>query len=198
MRKVVFYVLFLVTIGSLSAQSIGKDSQTNKLHWNHGFTLSPQMLFVGGLDLGVFSNIEYKPFSNAISTLVGVDIRNKWIQLDLSNSGLDTRSMKSHYNLHLLTYAGLGVTLPTQKKEKNSLYITITPYLFAFKESAETDFINNTVNHRSINLNAGITWINSKRTKKGRTLTSQFYLPIIGTHFLDELRTMNLKVGLSI
>lgn len=156
------------------------------------------MLFLGALDAGAFSNIEYRPFGNSFTTLVGVDIRNKWLHLNVSSSGLDTRSLRSIYSIHVLTYAGLGYTLPSKSKEINSFYLTATPYFFTFKDKVETPFINNTAGNSSFNFNAGLTWTNSKVTKNGRRINTQFYLPIFGSHFLDELRTMSFRVGISI
>jgi len=194
-----FLAIITCTIicANVNAQEQKVDSLP-KYTWNNGISISPQMLFVGAWDIGVYSNLEYRPFGNSFTTLVGVDVRNKWLQLNVSNSGLDTRSLRSIYSINILTYTGLGFTLPTKKKETNSIYLTATPYFFTFKDKVETPFINNTVSNSSFNFNAGLTWISTKITKKGRRINTQFYIPLLGSHFLDELRTMSLKIGISI
>lgn len=174
------------------------DSASSNVSWNAGLAISPQILFVGGLDLGAFTNLEYRPFGNAFTTLVGAEVRNKWLHLNVSNSGLATRSLSTAYSISAQTHFGLGYTLPTKQEEVNAFYLTATPYLFSFKETAETAFINNTAGNTSLNFNVGITWSNTKTTKSGRTMNFQFYLPILGSAFLDELRTMSFRIGLSL
>lgn len=198
MRSVLIIIVCSITVINLNAQEQQVDSLSKKYFWNNGISLSPQMLFVGALDVGVYSNFEYHPFGNSLATLVGIDIRNKWLQLNISNSGLDTKSIRSIYSINILTYAGIGFTLPTKKKETNSFYLTANPYLFMFKEKVETPFINNTVGNNSFNFNTGLTWTNNRVTKKGKRINTQFYIPIFGGHFLDELRTASLRIGISI
>ena len=191
-------VLLATLIPSQVQAQSERSSDYPRLQWNNGLTVSPQMLFVGALDVGVFSNVEIHPFGNPVALLGGVDLRNKILQLDMSNSGLDTKSLKTHYSANLIAYAGAGYSFLSKKGELNSFYLTAAPYFFAFKETVDTPYINNTTKNSSLNFNAGLTWTSSKKTKRGRTLSTQLYFPLVGKHILDELRIMNLKVGLSI
>lgn len=199
MRNVLLAIMVCACWGMpLHAQTQQADSATNNLSWNVGLALSPQILFVGGVDLGLFTNLEYRPFGNAFTTLIGAEIRNKWLHLNVSNSGLDTRSLSTAYSISANTHFGIGCTLPTKKEEINAFYLTATPYLFSFRETVETAYINNTASNSSYNVNVGITWSNTKTTKSGRTMNFQFYLPMLGSAFLDELRTMSFRIGLSL
>ncbi|MEM1220729.1 MAG: hypothetical protein AAGH79_17545 [Bacteroidota bacterium] len=193
MKKIIFlsYLFFAsLTVGRAQEVSLAYP----EFQWNAGITVSPQMLFVGALDLGAFLNIETSPVDNPFTILAGIDLRNKWVQLPLNNQGLDTRSIQSNFGVHLISYAGLGYSL-LRAKNRNSFYLTATPYYFGFKETVNTPFLNNAVERGSVSFNAGITWTNTEVTKKGRVRTTQFYLPLAGSHILDELRVMNLKFG---
>lgn len=194
-----FFLLFVVISFNVKAQDKADNTSLEKGQWNYGLTVSPQMLFIGGLDMGGYINYEYSLPNNSTSFIVGTDIRNKWVQANISNSGLDTKSLKTHYSVNVITYGGVGYSVYSKNKQKrNSLYITGTPYFFSFKESVSTSHIENTVKENSLNFNAGILWTNSKTTKKGRITNTQFYIPILGGHLLDELRVMNFKIGFSI
>jgi hypothetical protein len=190
-------ILLFVTLPSkLKAQS---DSlQNQKIALNAGLTLGPQMLFLGALDAGLFCNLEANPFNKRLAFAAGFDLRNKWFHIPAGNEGFDTHSLKSSYNIIGISYLGIGASFYSKSGEKNSFYITGTPYLFAYKESVNADYLSNTVQRNIFGFNAGITWASSKINKHGRQITTQFYIPILSRHFLDDMRYMNLKLGIQL
>ncbi len=189
----------LVTIALLSIINVNAQTdsiQFKKYQLNTGLTISPQMLFIGALDIGLYANVESHPFNNPIAVLAGLDIRNKFVQLDID--GLYTKNLKTHYSANFIGSFGLGYSFISKKRRRNSFYITGTPYYFTFKESVKTNFIDRTSSSNSFNFNLGITWTNTKKTKRGKEIQTQFYFPFYGSHFLDEIRIMNFKIGITI
>jgi hypothetical protein len=187
-------LLLVIFPAELEAQP---DSlQNQKIALSAGITLGPQMLFIGGLDVGIFCNLEANPFNKRLAFLAGADLRNKWFHIPLGNEGLDTHSLKSTYNIIGMSYLGAGVSFYSKSGEKNSLYLTGTPYMFAYKESVNADYLTNTVQRTVLGFNAGITWSSTKINKNGRQITTQFYVPVFSRHFLDDMRYMNLKIGI--
>ena len=123
-KYILLTYLFFTSLVISSAQELNLNYP--EFQWNAGLTISPQMLFEGGLDLGGFLNIETSPIDNPFTIFAGIDLRNKWVQLPLSNQGLDTRSIQSNFGVHLISYAGLGYSLVRAKK-RNTFYLTATP-----------------------------------------------------------------------
>ncbi len=199
MKKISFLLLFILSILKLNAQQKPDSVLLKSTQWNYGLTISPQMLFVGGLDLGVYANVEHQLSANPVSFMLGMDIRNKWYQADVSNSGLDTRSLRTNYSVNVIAYGGVGYAFNSKKKqERNSFYLMGTPYFFTFKETVNAAYIQNTSKSSSLNFNAGLLWSNSTVTKKGKIINVQFYIPILAKNLLDELRIMNIKFGLTL
>ena len=189
-------LLLVILPAELEAQP---DSlQNQKIALNAGITLGPQMLFIGALDAGIFCNLEANPFNKRLAFLAGADLRNKWFHIPLGNEGLDTHSLKSTYNIIGMGYLGAGISFYSKSGEKNSLYFTGTPYMFAYKESVNADYLANTVQRTVFGFNAGITWSSTKINKNGRQITTQFYVPVFTRHFLDDMRYMNLKIGIQL
>lgn len=189
-------LLLVILPGKLKAQP---DSlQNQKIALTAGITLGPQMLFIGALDAGLFCNLEANPINKRLAFMAGVDLRNKWFHIPVGNEGLDTHSLKSSYNLIGMSYLGIGASFYSKSGEKNSFYLTGTPYLFAYKESVAADYLNNTVQRSLFGFNAGLTWSSTKINKRERQITTQFYIPVFSRHFLDEMRYMNLKIGIQL
>ncbi len=200
MMKQVSIILIFILSATLSAAQEKSDSVVLKnTQWSYGLTISPQMLFVGGLDLGVYTSVEHQLSPKPVSFILGLDIRNKWFQTNVSNSGLDTRSLKTNYSINVIGYGGVGYTFRSKNKhELNSFYLTGTPYIFTFKETVNTAYIQNTSKNSSLNFHVVLLWSNSTVTKKGKIFNTQFYIPLIAKSFSDELRIMNIKFGLTI
>ncbi len=61
----------------------------------------------------------------------------------------------------------------------------------------EGRYFYNTACHCSMELIYGICWSTVNVTKRGWTVNSQFYIPILHRYPLEHLRNMTIKIGWS-
>jgi hypothetical protein len=195
MKKITLFLFLYMSTVSLVAQ---EPVRIEKTRFSAGLTVNPQTLFIGGFDAGGYISFEHQ-HKNRFGYLAGLELRNKWFHLPVSNTGLSTESINTQYNVTAMLFAGVGYTFKNKKRpEINSFNLTANPYFRAFKESVDHPFISNTVSSTMFSVNYGITWVTTRVTKKGRTWNTQFYLPVYGPFFLDEMRFMSLRFGFNI
>lgn len=195
MKKI---LLFAISFFFSAISSSGQDEISYKtFNINAGASIGPQMLFVGALDMGIYTNVEYHPFSN-FSFIGGGDIRNRWITLSIvENAG--TSDLKTHYSIIGAAYLGAGYTYRKGSEKRNSFYIAANPYLFNYKESVSNSYFNNTIFRNTDGIDFGIIWSSTQITKKGRRINTQLYVPVVfGIDILDHLRFMSFRIGLEI
>lgn len=192
MRKILLIVIsFFYSIYGFS----GSNELNYKLYnINAGASIGPQMLFVGALDMGVYANMEYHPFS-MFSLIGGGDIRNRWITLSIvANAG--TSDLKTHYSIIGAAYFGVGYTHRKDNDKRNSFYLAANPYLFNYKESVSNSYFENSVTRKTDGLSLGIVWSSTQTTKKGRRINTQLYVPVVfSIDIFDHLRFMSFRIG---
>ena len=194
--KKLFLLLLLLWQYNIFAQS---DSLQNELfQLNAGLSINPQQLFIGSLDMGVGASIESQPANNYLSVLVAADFRNRWFTVPIAeNAG--TKGLKTHYALTGLGSAGIGICFFDKTfRKKNAFYFIVAPRFYLYKETVDNEYFENTVSRNTTGVNYGLTWSNTVISKKGKRIHTQFYLPLFGGHFLDEMKYMNLRIGLQL
>ncbi len=195
MKKLLFLLLLLWHC-NIYAQN---DSlQHEHLQISAGLSINPQQLFIGSLDMGVGASIESQPANNYLSVLLAMDLRNRWFTVPIAeNAG--TKGLKTHYALSGLGSAGIGICFFDKTfRKKNAFYFTAAPRFYLYKETVDNEYFTNTVARNTTGVNYGLTWSNTVISKNGRKIHTQFYLPLFGGHFLDEMKYMNLRIGLQL
>jgi len=153
------------------------------------------------LYIGLYTNIEYKPFKSGLSLMSGIEGYHLYahIQDDIS---VGTKKIKNHYNIIGQIHLGLGWKWEHLYAYYNSysIYITASPYIHTYKETLQLLHSNHTIQRKTSGWNLGLT-----QSYSNEGVNIQWHIVILrldnklgNKRYLIPMPFWNLKIGISL